>query len=75
MISNLHNPSNPAFHDVYQQRLRILRCTAQAMATTPGGLCFSPGARPWLDGLTASHPAASAGGGGRDDAALSAAAN
>ena len=32
--------------------LRILRCTAHAMANGPGGLHFIPGAKPWLDGLT-----------------------
>jgi hypothetical protein len=31
--------------------LRILRCTAQAMANGPGGLHFVPGAKPWLEGL------------------------
>ena len=30
------------------QRLRILRCTAQAMASGPGGLRFRAGSRPWL---------------------------
>ena len=58
----------PAFQGVEQQLLRILRCTARAMASTPGGLVFSPGARPWLDGLTLSHPGVHAGGGGRDGA-------
>jgi len=38
-------------HDINLQRLRILRCTAQAMASTPGGLRFKAGTRPWLDGL------------------------
>jgi hypothetical protein len=32
--------------------LRILRCTAQAMANGPGGLHFVPGAKPWLEGLS-----------------------
>ena len=40
-------------HDLNRQRLRILRCTAQAMASSPGGLRFKAGTRPWLDGLTA----------------------
>ena len=57
--------SAPAFHGVEQQLLRILHCTARAMATTPGGLRFSPGARPWLDGLVQSQPVAKSGGGGR----------
>lgn len=34
-----------------QQCLRILRCTALALASSPGGLRFKPGARPWLIGL------------------------
>ena len=46
------------FHDVDQQRLRILRCTARAMASSPGGLHFQPGAQPWLEGLAPGHPAA-----------------
>lgn len=33
--------------------LSILRCTAQALASTPGGLRFVPGSRPWLDNLQA----------------------
>ena len=46
-------------HDVEQQRLRILRCTAQAMASSPGGLRFKAGARPWLDGLVVGVPSSS----------------
>ena len=61
-------PNAPALQDVELQLLRILRCTARAMASTPGGLVFSPGARPWLDGLTLSYPGGHAGGGGRDGA-------
>ena len=38
-------------HDLDRQRLRILRCTAHAMASSPGGLRFKPGTRPWLEGL------------------------
>ena len=75
MASISHLLSSPALHDVDQQRLRILRCTARAMASTPGGLRYEPGALPWLDGLTLSQPVAQAGGGGRDDAALPAIAN
>jgi hypothetical protein len=40
--------------DVNQQRLRILSCTARAMAAGAGGLRFKPGTRPWLDGLVSS---------------------
>jgi hypothetical protein len=40
-----------AINDLDQQRLRILRCTAHAMASSPGGLRFQAGTRPWLDGL------------------------
>jgi hypothetical protein len=32
--------------------LRILRCTAHAMANGPGGLHFVPGAKPWLEGVS-----------------------
>jgi len=39
-----------------QQCLRILRCTAKALATSPGGLRFKPGAWPWLDGLQNIRP-------------------
>jgi hypothetical protein len=39
-----------------QQCLRILRCTATALASSPGGLRFKPGARPWLVGLQSIRP-------------------
>jgi len=39
-----------------QQCLRILRCTAKALANSPGGLRFKPGARPWLEGLQSIRP-------------------
>lgn len=39
-----------------QQCLRILRCTAKALADSPGGLRFKPGARPWLEGLQRISP-------------------
>jgi hypothetical protein len=42
-----------ALHDFDQQRLRILRCTAHAMAASPGGLRFKAGTKPWLEGLSA----------------------
>lgn len=32
---------------------RLLQRTAQLLATTPGGLRFEPGSRPWLVGLPA----------------------
>ena len=38
-------------HELNQQCLRVLRCTAKAMASSPGGLRFKPGTRPWLAGL------------------------
>lgn len=38
-------------HYIDEQRLRILRCTANAMASSPGGLRFQAGTRPWLAGL------------------------
>jgi hypothetical protein len=43
--------SGPA-HDFEQQCLRILRCTAHALANSPGGLRFKAGTRPWLDALS-----------------------
>lgn len=39
-------------HELDRQRLRILRCTAQAMASSPGGLRFKAGTQPWLDGIS-----------------------
>ena len=47
-------------HDFNQQCLRILRCTAKAMANSPGGLRFKAGTRPWLEGLSAARPALAA---------------
>ncbi|MEI6804509.1 MAG: hypothetical protein WCK83_15230 [Burkholderiales bacterium] len=38
-----------ALHDFDAQCLRVLRCTARALAHTPGGLRFKPGSRPWLE--------------------------
>ena len=35
-----------------QQCLRILRCTALALANSPGGLRFKAGTQPWLDALS-----------------------
>lgn len=32
---------------------RLLQRTAQLLASTPGGLRFEPGSRPWLVGLPA----------------------
>jgi len=59
-----------AIHDLDKQRLRILRCTAQAMASGPGGLRFKAGTRPWLDGLSGGRPA-SATAAGRCEKAVS----
>ena len=42
---------DPAAHSLDKQRLRILRCTAWAMAASPGGLRFRAGTQPWLDGI------------------------
>ncbi|WP_157045782.1 hypothetical protein [Polaromonas sp. JS666] len=55
-------------HDLNQQCLRILRCTAQALANSPGGLRFKAGTRPWLEGLSKARPALITGLGRRDDA-------
>lgn len=46
------NAASAILHELDKQRLRILRCTAHAMASSPGGLRFKAGTRPWLDGLT-----------------------
>ena len=57
--TNTGTSASAAMHDLDGQRLRILRCTAHAMASSPGGLRFKAGTRPWLDGLghSASAPA------------------
>jgi len=39
-------------HAFEQQCLRILRCTANALANSPGGLRFKAGTQPWLDALS-----------------------
>lgn len=55
-----HSPgqaATAATNDLDGQRLRILRCTAHAMASSPGGLRFKVGTRPWLDGLPAGQSA------------------
>jgi len=43
--------ASASIHDLEKQRLRILRCTAKAMASSPGGLRFRAGTRPWLEGV------------------------
>lgn len=48
---SLGHSGNGYVHDLDRQRLRILRCTAQAMASSPGGLRFKAGTQPWLDGI------------------------
>lgn len=45
------NVAGAIHHDLDKQRLRILRCTAHDMASSPGGLRFKAGTRPWLVGL------------------------
>ena len=39
------------FSDLNKQVLRVLRCSAHALAHSPGGLRFKAGTRPWLEGL------------------------
>ncbi len=34
------------------QILRVLMCTARLLASSPGGLRFKPGTRPWLAPLS-----------------------
>ena len=41
-------------HDFDAQCVRILLCTAHALANSPGGLKFKAGTRPWLSELTVS---------------------
>lgn len=49
-------PGSPTNRDdgqwLAQVRLKLLRCTAQAMAGSPGGLRFVAGTQPWLEGLS-----------------------
>lgn len=54
--------------DLNKQCLRILRCTAEAFANSPGGLRFKAGTRPWLEGLSNARPMLAAGLGRRDKA-------
>lgn len=49
---SLANGATRPGHAFEQQCLRILRCTAQALANSPGGLRFRAGTQPWLDALT-----------------------
>lgn len=51
-----HAQKVAGFHDLQQQCLRILRCTAAAMANSPGGLRFKTGTRPWLEGIASAPP-------------------
>ncbi|MEI8155691.1 MAG: hypothetical protein WCH60_02410 [Burkholderiales bacterium] len=61
MEAHLHTPTQSAqvgtatshrlTHDLEQQCLRVLRCTARALANSPGGLRFRAGTQPWLDAL------------------------
>lgn len=39
------------FFEFNKQVMRVLHCSALALATSPGGLRFKPGTRPWLEGL------------------------
>lgn len=64
-----HGPSrtlSSGIQDFNKQCLRILRCTAQALANSPGGLRFKAGTRPWLEGLSNARPMLAAGLGRRD---------
>ncbi|SFC35902.1 hypothetical protein SAMN05216344_11511 [Polaromonas sp. OV174] len=54
--AGLGHAASAVMQDLERQRLRILRCTAQAMASSPGGLRFKAGTRPWLVGLGAALP-------------------
>lgn len=50
--SDAHRVTGHTLHDFEQQCLRVLRCTARALANSPGGLRFKAGTRPWLEALT-----------------------
>ena len=39
------------FFEFNKQVLRVLHCSALALASSPGGLRFKAGTRPWLEGL------------------------
>ncbi|MES2949940.1 MAG: hypothetical protein V4858_15465 [Pseudomonadota bacterium] len=52
---SLATSTNRPSHDFEQQCLRVLRCTAQALANSPGGLRFKAGTQPWLDALSERH--------------------
>jgi hypothetical protein len=67
--------ASAVIHDIDKQRLHILRCTAQAMASSPGGLRFKAGTRPWLEGISVGSPATARLHGRRDDASSQPAAN
>lgn len=51
----LNTPGSRRAYEFEQQCLRVLRCTAQALANSPGGLRFQAGTRPWLDALKDCH--------------------
>lgn len=58
-VTSLVGTSRAVGHTLYdfeQQCLRVLHCTAKALANSPGGLRFKAGTRPWLEALTP-HPA------------------
>lgn len=50
--TDAHRSVGHTLHDFEQQCLRVLRCTALALANSPGGLRFKAGTRPWLEALT-----------------------
>jgi hypothetical protein len=50
--ASTHAASKAPMHAFEQECVRILRCTALALANSPGGLIFAAGTRPWLDALS-----------------------
>jgi hypothetical protein len=52
MQAGVHAASKAPMHAFEQECVRILRCTALALANSPGGLIFAAGTRPWLDALS-----------------------
>ena len=51
-----HAKKATGLFDLQQQCLRILRCTATALANSSGGLRFKAGTRPWLEGIAGERP-------------------
>ncbi len=51
MSSDARQATSVSCLTVCEAASRVLRRTALSLATTPGGLRFVPGSRPWLQGV------------------------